>query len=274
MRVIRVFPRLTRATPIDELVVINRNPTFFDEADEIHISVTFDNDIEKAEKLYKSWKFIGETKIGGPAFNDAGEFIPGMYLKEGYVITSRGCPNHCYFCKVPYREGEIRELEIKDGYNLADNNILACSDAHVEKVFNMLSRQKERIIFSGGLEAKLLKEWHVAWLKKLRLTAVWFAYDEPNDLEPLVEAGKLLRKYRLFTRSHTMMCYVLIGYKGDTTEKAAERCRTVIKLGFFPQTMLYDEGNHVKDLGLWKKFHRVWANKFIVGTEFRKWNSY
>lgn len=40
-RIIRVFPRRTNATPDDELVRVRETPSFFDEADEVHISVAF-----------------------------------------------------------------------------------------------------------------------------------------------------------------------------------------------------------------------------------------
>lgn len=38
-RIIRVFPTKTNATPTDELVRIRETPSFFDEADEVHVSV-------------------------------------------------------------------------------------------------------------------------------------------------------------------------------------------------------------------------------------------
>ena len=52
-RIIRVFPRRTRATPTDALAVVNRSPELFDEADEVHISVAFTWDIPVAEQLEK-----------------------------------------------------------------------------------------------------------------------------------------------------------------------------------------------------------------------------
>ena len=36
-RIIRVFPRRTKATPIDELVRVYETPSLFDEADEVHM---------------------------------------------------------------------------------------------------------------------------------------------------------------------------------------------------------------------------------------------
>ena len=40
-RVIRVFPRRTKATPTDNLAAINRIPDLLDYADEVHVSVAF-----------------------------------------------------------------------------------------------------------------------------------------------------------------------------------------------------------------------------------------
>ena len=69
--------------------------------------------------------------------------MPGMYLKKGYVITSRGCPNRCWFCSVPRREGgRLRELPITEGNIVLDDNLLACSRQHIEAVFEMLGRQE------------------------------------------------------------------------------------------------------------------------------------
>ena len=157
-RIIRVFPTKTNATPTDELVRIRETPSFFDEADEVHVSVTFTWDIPIAEWLAKQWEPVATVKIGGPAYNEpGGDFIPGMYMRHGYVITSRGCPNRCWFCAVPKREGGmLRELPVTDGWILTDDNLLACSPGHIDEVFAMLARQPHKPQFTGGLEAALL----------------------------------------------------------------------------------------------------------------------
>lgn len=95
MRLIRVFPRKTRATPVDDLVRFGP-PGLFDEADEVHVSVTFTYDKDKAEQLAEQWRHVAPVKIGGVAYDDTSlEFIPGRYLRPGYTITSRGCPRRC-----------------------------------------------------------------------------------------------------------------------------------------------------------------------------------
>ena len=49
---------------------------------------------------------------------------------------------------------------------------------------------------------------------------MYFAYDTPDDYEPLVEAGRLLQAGGFERKSHKACCYVLIGYWGDTMEAA------------------------------------------------------
>jgi hypothetical protein len=188
-----------------------------------------------------------------------------MYLKKGHVITSRGCPNKCWFCDVPKREGNIRELQVHDGYIVQDSNLLATSREHQVKVFEMLARQHEKPRFNGGLEAALLNDWHCGWLKKLRPTSMWFAYDTPNDYEPLVYAGRMLKNHGVL-KGRNAMCFVLIGYKGDTIEKAERRLWATIDAGFMPQAMLF---NRVEDK-TWRRFQREWANRIIVGSKMTK----
>lgn len=276
MRIARVFPRKTAATPSDDLVFIDSNPLFcMPEFDEVHISVAFTFDKKRAEELYYQWERVGvPVRIGGPAYNEpGGEFFPGRYLSEGYLITSRGCPNRCWFCKVPEREGyTIRELPIKEGWNILDDNLLSCSDEHIWKVFQMLYRQKENPVFTGGLEAKLLKPWHAHLLKAVKTKNMYFAYDTKDDYEPLVSAGKILQKAGFTVASHSMCAYVLIGYKGDTFEKAEKRLNQTMEAGFMPYAMLWmdDEGKVNED---WKPFQRSWLRPTIVATKLKMVNA-
>lgn len=108
MNIARVFPRITKASLGDELTfTISLSKKDLPEIDEVHISVMpFTYDLPKAEQLATEWSKIGvPVKMGGPAYNTpGGDFVPGLYLKKGYVITSRSCPNRCWFCSVSKRE--------------------------------------------------------------------------------------------------------------------------------------------------------------------------
>jgi len=271
-KIIRVFPRKTNATPLDDKVRFG-TPGLFDQADEIHISVTFSWDLERAEQLAEQWRLVAPVKIGGPATNNCkGEFMLGMYLKKGYVITSRGCPNKCWFCNVWKKFGDIEELEIKNGWNILDDNLLACSEDHIRNVFEMLKRQDQWIAFTGGLEARRLKEWHIDLLLQLKLERIFFAYDTPDDFEPLISASKMLKKAGIIhkNKKHKAKCFVLIGYPTDTFEKAEKRLTDVMGLGFTPMAMFYKNNeykfsNEIPDKRKWNLFTREWSNPTVVG---------
>ena len=269
MKIARVFARKTRACPVDDLAFFAAPDMFAPEVDEVHVSVTFTYDKERGERFAEAWSRIAPVKIGGPAYDDpGGDFAPGMYLKHGYVITSRGCPNRCWFCDVPRREGIIRELPITEGWNVLDSNLLACSEAHIRLVFAMLKEQKQRVEFTGGLEAARLQPWHVEELAELHPRQVFFAYDTPSDYEPLVDASKLLADGGLLER-HRCRCFVLIGYPHDDRIKAELRLRQVIELGMDPMAMLYRNEHGTTD-SEWRKFQRVWARPALIYASERR----
>lgn len=272
MTIARVFPRKTNATPDDALCFFDAPPLIgLPDIDEVHVSCTFTYDRQRAEDLTYQWEAVGvPVKVGGPAYGDTGgEFTPGMHVKQGYTMTSRGCNNLCWFCMVPKREGSLREIEIKDGYNILDSNLLQCTDKHINAVFDMLSRQKEAPLFTGGLEAKVLKPWHCKRMKEIKTHRAYFAYDTPDDLEPLIQAGKMMLDAGFTRESHVLCCYCLIGYKGDTFEAAEKRLRQAIDAGFVPYAMLYRDEQGKTDVA-WRRFQREWIRPEIVNTETKK----
>lgn len=265
----RVFPRRTKATPIDSLAFTDPPGLFLPEISEVHVSVTFSWDLPRAETLAEQWRHVAPVTMGGPACGTRGEaFEPGMYLRPGYVITSRGCPNRCWFCSVWKREGGgVRELSITEGSNVLDDNLLACSDDHVRVVFAMLATQKERIHFTGGLEAARLRPWHVDALRALRPKQLFFAYDTPDDLEPLRAAGHALRAGGFTTTSKALRAYVLIGYPRDSLADAARRLQETIDAGFVPMAMLWrDYDQKSEPAHPWRQLQRAWARPAITGA--------
>jgi len=264
-KIIRVFPRKTRGTPTDALAVVDRAPELFDEADAVHVSVAFTYDLARAEELARQWRFVAPVSIGGPATGQRSEeFEPGVYLRRGYTITSRGCPNRCWFCSVWRREGEaVRTLPIRDGWNVLDDNLLACPDDHIRAVFAMLDRQQQAPQFTGGLEAKRLKRWHAEELRKIHPKQMFFAYDTADDLEPLQEAGRMLLAQGFTTASHVLRCYVLCGWPKDTMQKAEERMMQAINAGFTPMAMLWRDKQGITDHA-WRSFQRCWVRPAII----------
>ena len=267
----RVFPSKTKATPCDEDAYFDE-PGLFEKNKgytKVDVSVTFTWDVPRAKELARQWEKIAPVEIGGPGVGTRGEyFVPGKYIKPGYVITSRGCPNHCWFCSVWKREGDvIRELPICDGWNILDDNLFSCSEPHIRSVFEMLKRQKRRPEFTGGIEAAKLKPWHVDLLLSARPQQFFCAYDDQEDLEPLVIASRMIREAGFNPRQ--FRTYVLIGYPKDTIEAAEKRLIQVCELGSFPMAMLWKNNNGDTDKN-WRRFSRGWARPALISRYFKK----
>lgn len=269
MRIARVFPRRTKATPDDELAFTGP-PDLFVEADEVHVSVTFTYDKPRAEQLAEQWQHIAPVKIGGVAYGDTSlEFIPGRYVKPGYTITSRGCPRKCWFCGVWKKWPTANPMPIYDGWNVLDDNLLACPEWHVRAVFEMLRKQKRRVEFTGGLEALSLQDYQVDLLASLRpKPAMFWAYDPGDAFETLAIAAQKMLKAGFSTASHRLRCYVMIGYPHDTFALAEKRLKDMLRIGLTPMAMLWQpetpSAEKWKPAPEWKAFQRRWARPAII----------
>jgi hypothetical protein len=256
MKLSRVFPTKTSMTPIDQHTYFSEPDLFTPHYDKVMISTVFTWDKPRAERLAEAWRSVAdEVTVGGPAYNDSGgEFEPGLFLRQGVTITSRGCPNRCSFCLVGKREGNIRELEIKPGNIVQDNNLLACSNRHIDRVFKMLSTQRA-IEFKGGFEAVRVTTEIAERLRGIRVKSIWLACDHRNAVKPLERAAEILK--RAGFKQWQLFCYVLIG--DDMTENEA-RVRRVYEIGLMPFAQLYQPPDKKIDYSIeWKRFARTWS---------------
>jgi hypothetical protein len=260
--VIRVFPRRTKLTPIDELVFIGDPPLFRPPEMPVRVSVTFTDDIAEGKRLARAWvQYYSDVQVGGPAFDDPGaEFVPGRFLRQGITTTSRGCIRNCPFCLVPKREGGIRELPIMPGHEVQDNNLLACSRKHIKAVFDML-RGQHAVRFSGGLDTRLLQDWHRPLLDSIKIEAMFFACDDPRQVKPLERASKILDGISIGKKQ----CYVLIGFDmNETLAQAEARCAKVYELGFLPFAMLHQNRKAERE---WRTLQKHWCRPAIYRSK-------
>lgn len=266
-----MFPRKTKATPTDDGVRFGP-PDLFDEADEVHVSVTFTYDRARAEELAEDWRRVAPVKLGGVAYGDASlDFIPGRYIGQGYTVTTRGCPRRCWFCGVWKKWPTVNVLPIHEGWNILDDNLLAAPRPHVEAVFDMLRRQKRRVEFTGGLEALALQDYQVGLLASLTPRPnMFFAYDPGDEFETMESAARRLLEAGFTRNSHRLRCYVLIGYPKDTFALAEQRLTQMMGLGFTPFAMLWKPDDDIKSQEKWrpkpewKQFQRRWARPAII----------
>lgn len=269
MRLIRVFPRKTKASPDDDLAFFGP-PPFYAEGDEVHVDVTFTQDKPHAEWLAKQWEPVAPVKVDGVAYGNAGaEFVAGRYIKQGYLFTSRGCPRRCWFCSVWKRDPQPRLLPIQDGWNILDDNLLACPEGHVRQVFRMLGRQTRRVEFTGGLEALSLKDYQVDLLAGLHpKPACFFAYDPGDAFETLESAARRMLAAGFRTESHRLRVYVLIGYPKDSFDLATQRLESMVRIGFMPMAMLWEpetpQAEKWRPPPVWKAFQRRWVRPAII----------
>lgn len=260
MKVLRVFARRTSMTPLDDMVAIGPPGLWRPTADEVHVSVSFSWDIGAGHRLAAAWgQFYPVVKVGGPALDGEGDaFCPGMYLRQGVTITSRGCVRQCPWCIV---RGPIRLLDIKPGWIVQDNNILATGRRHLGSVFEMLRRQNRAVTFAGGLDARLLKDWIAEEIRGLRVGQVFLAADTDDALPGLRRALDLLA----FLPRYKKRCYVLWGFAGESLERGESRCRTVWEMGAMPFAQLYEPmGGYIPWSPAARAIARQWQRPAII----------
>ncbi|MDR2605868.1 MAG: radical SAM protein, partial [Oscillospiraceae bacterium] len=98
----------------------------------------------------------------------------------GYI--TRGCPNHCRWCLVPEKEGELTEYSTIDKIRradtdkvvLMDNNVLASRNVH--EILDSLIFSGLHIDFNQGLDARLVcpgcadRLARINWIKYIRFS--------------------------------------------------------------------------------------------------------
>lgn len=267
---IRVFNKRTSFTPDDPYVFIGHAPfpQMLPEHDAIEVSCVFSWDRAECENLRDEWEMItGEkVRLGGVAFgSEVGEFTPGKYVKKGVTFTTRGCNNNCPWCIVPKLEGGLREIEIKPGRIIQDNNFLQASRAHKEKVFEMLKHQ-HGIEFRGGLEPDLIDDHFVENVRGLRIKRFYLACDTDARL-PAFQKGCAKLVKAGFKREQ-IQCYAL-SY-GKDMEKDEARCRAIWEAGAMPFVQLYkDPEREIEYSREWKQFQRRWARPQIIKARMK-----
>lgn len=255
---IRVFVCRTPWTPDDPLAFVGHPPLIrpADPKTPVFVSVTFTWHKRQAELLRQEWADHFESvSIGGPAYDGGagGEFTPGLFLKHGCTVTSRGCVKKCGWCVE--RNNPLREIAIKPGWIVQDSNLLACSERHIRAVFEMLRQQGRKIYFNGGLDKHFLRHWHRPLFDSIPIGELWLACDTSGDLPALERAATILDGIPLRKRR----CYTMIGYDAESPAEAERRIEQVFELGFMPFCQLYQPDETKVYSKAWRDVRRKWS---------------
>jgi hypothetical protein len=202
----------------------------------LFISVSFTWHLLKVLELIRGEPLV---IVGGPAtqlmpefFKDypqvkIGRYFPGVLqmLNPLAIRTTLGCPNKCAFCAIGSGKVEAGGLvELPDWPDLpiiCDNNLLAASIAHFDRVMDRLEHWPEQVDFNQGLDARLLTAYHAERFGRLKHPKIRLALDHVKHWEKWLESYELLRSQGV--NKSSIYSYALIGFHTDPDE-AWKRC--------------------------------------------------
>ncbi len=255
-----------------------------------NLSIVFSWQLPEAEQRIRERKF-GEDKfiVGGPAvklnpgyFGDLaveGGDVPGVLQRHNpqATRTSLGCMRKCRFCAVPKIEGNLIEL---DDWPLlpivCDNNLLACSLDHFDRVIDRLKNIKG-CDFNQGLDARLLSDHHAKRLSELVEARIRLSWDHLSDEQVVFDA--IDRLLLAGVSKSNLGCYVLIGWD-DNPEDALYRLEKLRGRGIRPNPMRYQPLDCVRKNSYvgdgWthrelQRYMRYWSRlNYLSGIPFKE----
>lgn len=181
-----------------------------------------------------------------------------------YGFLTRGCTNHCKWCIVPTKEGNITPyMDIEEitadrkKAILMDNNVLA-SDHGLQQIEKIVS-MNIRIDFNQGLDARLVTNdiarllAKVKWIKRIR-----FGCDTPSQIAECERATALIDKYG-YKGEYFFYCILLNDFK-----ESFERVNYWKNKGgrFLPHAQPFrDLNNPYQIIPQWQKDLAGWVDK-------------
>lgn len=180
--------------------------------------------VEKGGTGYDIYKQLpDEIEYISPDYS----IYPNIDRKTAYGFLTRGCPNHCTWCVVPRKEGNIKPyMDVDDiavdgrtNLILMDNNVIAC-DYGLHQIEKIIYRGY-KVDFNQAMDARLVTDDIAKLLAKVKwLNYIRFGCDTQKQIEYCNNAISMLRKhgYRKEFMLYTMLhgdieeCYDRVSY--------------------------------------------------------------
>ena len=211
----------------------------------LYASIPFTWELEAVgDKLSQTSFEWDQAVVGGPAtklvpdvFNwmkhvTIGDHYPNVLqlVNPMATRTTMGCIRSCEFCGVQKLEGKFRELlDWPDLPIICDNNLLAASDRHFDRVIERLQGHKD-IEFSFGLDCRLLTNPRAKQIASLKLKkrGVRIALDYPAYQDEWLAAVDVLQGAGIAKRN--IASFALVGFNSGPVE-AWDRCNFIETAG-------------------------------------------
>lgn len=210
---------------------------------------------------------------------------PNVPTDTAYGFLTRGCPNKCFWCVVPKKEGAVRPYwdidRVANGKKkvvLMDNNFLAAGE-YAKAQLKRIIECGYCIDFNQALDARLMTDEFAELLAQVRWidTRVRFGCDTQAQIAQCERAIGLIRKYGY---KGEFFLYTMIGGKNDFRECAEritywhERLQQFRKThegnAVYAYVQPYRDPNCAKHvIPQWQKDMAQWCNKRMIFTTTR-----
>ena len=214
----------------------------------VNVSVVFTWHLPLAHKFCERFHDAGiSVRVGGPAVRLMPEYLADVATIGGDLnvlprhnphatFTSRGCIRSCKFCAVPRIEGDLRELDSWDPQPIVcDNNLLACSRKHFDRVIDSL-KPIRAIDFNQGLDCRLLGDYHIDRFRELNISTLRFSWDFISEESAVM--GAIERCLKAGFSKSKIRVYVLFGFM-DTPEDVLYRLQTLCNMKILTNPQCY-----------------------------------
>lgn len=229
-------------------------PTYWIKNRVLFISIPFTWNLREVYgKIKKSLNVLyDDVVVGGPAV----ELMPGFFSKLSFVTeghsmpgvlqrvnplatrTTVGCVRKCKFCAIGTGriEGNYAELdEWPDLPVVCDNNLLAASKAHFDRVIDRL-KVHGWADFNQGVDSRLLTDYHAGRMAEIKKPTIRLALDHMDYRDKWQEAFDRLRDAGI--AKSNISSYCLVGFQSDPKE-SWQRCEWVESHGVLAYPMWF-----------------------------------